>query len=297
MIQSENARGALMMIAGMAAFTFNDTSMKLLGDSLPLFQSLFWRGIGVSLVLFGMAIRAGALRDKLSRQDNVLLILRTATDTATTWFFLQALYHTPIANLTAILQALPLTVSLGAALFLGEPLGWRRLLAIAVGFIGVLLVVRPEAAGFDRYALFGLIAVALVTARDLLTRKMSRQVPSLRVALWNAVAVTAFGAIGSFGESWMLPGAADFKFIAAAGLCIIGGYLLTVMAVRTGEMSFVTPFRYTGLVWALILGLLVFQEWPSPVQLLGAALIVGTGLFTFYRERAIAARAQSPARR
>jgi len=287
---SDNTRGALMMLAGMAAFTGSDAIMKLLGPQFPLFQTLLWRGVAVSVILALMAWRMGAFRVVLSGADRRMILVRSVADTASVWFFLQALYHMPLANLTAIMQALPLTVTLGAALFLREPVGWRRLLAIAVGFIGVLLIVRPDAQGFDLHALYALLCVALVTARDLLTRGMGRSIPSLVVALANAVLVTLFGLLGSMTESWTLPDTRVLLLLSGTTVCIVAGYLLTVMAVRTGELSVVTPFRYTGLVWALVLGVVLFAEIPDWVTAAGAALIVGSGLFTLYRNR-IKARA------
>ena len=294
---SDNARGAVLMMAGMAAFTLSDSIMKLLGPQMPLFQTLAWRGLGVSVVLALMAWRAGAFRVALTPGDRRLVLLRTLADTASTWFFLQALYHMPLANLTAIMQALPLTVTLGAALFLSERVGWRRLLAIAVGFLGVLLIVRPDAGGFDLYALFALLCVLLVTARDLLTRRMSRAVPSLTVALANAVAVMLFGVAGSMTEVFTPPQGTTALLLLGTSVFIVAGYLLTVMAVRTGELAVVTPFRYTGLIWALVLGLVLFGEWPDPLTQLGAALIVATGLFTFYRQQVTARRSRAPVRR
>lgn len=282
---SENARGAILMMGGMAAFTASDAVMKALGPQLPLFQTLVWRGVAVSLILTFWAWQAGAFRVAVAPRDRRLVLLRAVVDTASTWFFLQALYHMPLANLTAIMQALPLTVTLAAALFLHESVGWRRLTAIGVGFVGVLLIVRPEAGGFDLYALYALLCVALVTARDILTRGMSRSVPSLLVALANAVLVTVFGLVGSVSETLTMPASATFALLGVTAVCIVGGYLLTVMAVRCGEMAVVTPFRYTGLVWALVLGLVLFGEWPDALTFAGAALIVASGLFTLYRER------------
>lgn len=294
---SDNARGALLMVAGMAAFTLSDAIMKLLASELPMFQTLLWRGLGVTLVIAGLAWRKGAFRVAIARRDRKLVVLRTLADAASTWFFLQALYHMPIANLTAIMQALPLTVTLGGALFLAEPVGWRRMTAIAVGFLGVLLIARPEAGGFTIHAVYALICVALVTARDLLTRRMTRSVPSLTIALANAAFVTLFGLVGATTEIFTAPDLRGGFLLAGTAAFIVAGYVLTVSAVRTGELGFVTPFRYTGLIWALALGLFLFGEWPDPLTQLGAALVVATGLFTFYRERLSARRARAPIRR
>jgi len=292
---SDNARGALMMMVGMAAFTLSDAIMKLLATQLPLFQTLLWRGLAVSAVLGLMAWRAGAFRVALTGGDRRLVLLRALADTVSTWFFLQALYHMPLANLTAIMQALPLTLTLGAALFLGERVGWRRLVAIGVGFLGVLLVVRPDSSGFDLYALYALLCVGLVTARDLLTRRMARAIPALLIALANAVAVTLFGLVGSASEVFTAPTGQGALLLAGTAVFVVAGYLMTVMAVRVGELGFVTPFRYTGLIWALVLGFVIFAEWPDPLTQLGAGLIVATGLFTFYRERLTARRLRARA--
>ena len=290
-MQSDNTRGALMMMAGMAAFTLNDTLMKLLSAELPLFQALFLRGVFTTLAFYLIARRMGVLRLHLAGRDRWLIALRVLAEAAAAWFFLTALFNMPLANLTAILQALPLTITLAGALFLGEKVGWQRLLAIVVGFSGVLLIVRPGADGFDTYAILALISVAFVTLRDLVTRRMSREVPSMTVALFTAGGVTLFAAIGSLGEDWVRPSAGGWGLIAGAVVFIIGGYLLSIMAVRVGELSVVSPFRYTGLIWALMLGLLVFGEWPDPLTMAGAGLIVATGLFTFYREARRARRA------
>lgn len=290
-MQSDNTRGALMMMAGMAAFTLNDTLMKLLSAELPLFQALFLRGLVTTLAFYLIARRMGVLRIALAGRDRWLIVVRVLAEAGAAWFFLTALFNMPLANLTAILQALPLTITLAGALFLGESVGWRRLLAIAVGFVGVLLIVRPGPEGFDHFAVLALISVAFVTLRDLATRRMARAVPSMTVALFTAGGVTLFAAIGALSEDWVRPSGPGWALIAGASVFVIGGYLLSIMAVRVGELGVVSPFRYTGLVWALVLGLLVFGEWPDVITLAGAGLIVATGLFTFYREARAARRA------
>lgn len=290
-MQSDNARGALLMMAAMAAFVLSDTFMKLLSADMGLFQALFLRGVIGTTAFFVMALRMGVFRLRLTARDNRLIIARVAAEAGAAWFFLTALFQMPLANLTAILQALPLTLTLAGALFLGERVGWRRWLAIAVGFTGVLLIVRPDADGFDLYAIYALISVACVTARDLATRRMSATVPTVGVAFYTALGVTVFAAAGLVTDDWVRPSASNWLMVSATALFIFGGYLLGIMAVRVGELGVVTPFRYTGLVWALILGWVVFGDWPDGVTLLGAGLIVATGVFTLYREHLLA-RAQ-----
>lgn len=293
---TDNMRGALLMMGSMTAFTINDACMKALSDELPLFQALLLRGLGTSLLLFAMARVTGGLTLHLPRRDWGLIGVRTISELGATFFFLNALFLMPIANVSAILQALPLTVTLAGALIFGELVGWRRLSAIAVGFIGVLLIVRPGTEGFNASSIYALISVAFVTARDLSTRRLSRQVPSFTVALSAAIAVTIFGGIGMIGSEWAAVSGKAALQLGGATLMLIGGYMFSVMAMRVGEIAIVAPFRYTSLLVALLLGLFVFGEWPHPLTLLGAAIVVATGVYTFYRERRIARRAPVPLR-
>lgn len=285
---AENTRGAGIMMASMAAFTLNDTCMKALADHLPFFQVLFLRGLATSLIM-GIAVWAmGGLRFDLCARDWRFVGLRTLGELVAAYFFLTALFHLPIANVTAVLQALPLTVTLAGAVFWRDPVGWRRLSAILVGFIGVMLIVRPGPEGFNLFALYALIAVAGVTLRDLATRGISKQVPSLLVAWLAALAVTIFSGIGAIGVDWKPLTGISVLLLAGSVLFIIGGYLFSVMVMRAGDISFIAPFRYTGLLWALLLGFVVFGDWPDPFTLLGAGIVVATGLFTFYREHRMA---------
>lgn len=282
---SDNLRGALLMTGAMTAFTVNDVFMKLLSENLPFFQLLFIRSVAVTILIAAMAWRAQAFKLSLSSQDWWLVVIRTVSEVGAAYFFLNALFNLPIANVTAILQALPLTVALGAALVLGEHVGWRRFLAIGIGFVGVMLIVRPTGDGFTIYSAYALLAVACVTVRDLAARKLSAEVPSLMVALAAVLGVLAFSSVGAAFVEWKPMSGSDSLLMGFAVLSIIGGYLFSVMAMRVGEIGVVAPFRYSSLLAALILGLFVFGEWPDRVTMLGAVIVVLTGLFTLWRER------------
>ncbi|MBR9652213.1 DMT family transporter [Thalassovita aquimarina] len=289
---SDNMRGALLMMASMAAFTVNDTFMKALAGAVPLFQLLFVRGVLTSVLTGVWAYRSRALHLRMPRRDKGLIVLRAIAEIGAAYFFLTALFHMPIANVTAILQSLPLTVSLCAALFFGEALGWRRLSAILIGLAGVMLIVRPGAEDFNFYSIYGLIAVAFVTLRDLVTRKLSDQTHSIFVSWTTSVSVMVVFGLASLGQDWVPMGPRAWGFMVAASVSIIGGYLFSVQVMRVGEISFIAPFRYTGLIWALVLGWFVFDDWPAPLTLLGAAIVVGSGIFMLYREGQIARRAK-----
>ncbi len=285
---TDNTRGAALMMASMAAFVVNDTFMKTLGGAVPLFQLLFLRGIVASGLIAVLAWYLGALHLRIPVRDMMLIGLRMLAEIGAAYFFVSALFAMPLANLTAILQALPLTVTLSAALFFREPLGWRRLTAILVGFGGVILIVRPGADGFTIHAVFALLSVVCVTVRDLVTRRLTGATPSIMVTLATSVGVMGFFGLGSIGTDWVpIDGALALRILGASGAVVLG-YVFSVRAMRVGEIGFVAPFRYTSLIWALLLGWLVFGDFPAPLTLLGAAIVVASGLFTFWRERQLA---------
>ncbi len=292
MALSDNMRGAVLMAAAMTAFTTNDVLIKLLAGQVPLFQVIFVRGVLTSLMVALIAWRMGVLRVPIARRDRGLIALRSAAEAAAAYFFLTALFNMPIANITAILQALPLAVTLASALFLGEAVGWRRMAAILVGFMGVLLIVQPATDDFTIYSLYGLATVVCATIRDLAARRLSPEVPSMTVTLFTALAVTAFGGIAGLGIDWVPLGLREAGLIGAASVLIIGAYLAIIMAMRVGEVSVVAPFRYSGLLVAIVLGLAVFGDWPDLLTWIGSLIVVGSGLFTLWRERRVAARAE-----
>jgi drug/metabolite transporter (DMT)-like permease len=284
MPRSENLTGAFLMMASMACFTLNDTAMKLMAGEIPLFQLLFLRGVFTTLAVGLVAWRMGAFRTRPPRRDWQLIGWRTVAEIGAAYFFLTALFNMPLANVTAILQALPLTITLAAALFLREPVGWRRLTAIVVGFAGVMLIVRPGAEDFTIFSLYGLAAVGFVTLRDLTTRRLSRGTPSMLVTFITSAAIMVFFGLASLPAPWVAMDPREWGLTGGAAFLIIGGYLFSIMVMRVGEISFTAPFRYTGLIWALVLGWVAFGEWPEPLTLIGAALVAGSGVFMLLRE-------------
>ena len=285
-----NLAGALLMMASMACFTVNDTFMKATGGAVPLFQLLFLRGILATAVIFAMTWSRGAFRRHISARDWGLIALRSLAEVGAAYFFVTALLNMPLANITAILQVLPLTVTLASALLFGETVGWRRMTAILIGFCGMLLIVRPGPEGFTLWSVYALISVACVTCRDLAARRLSRGVPSMMVTFSASAAVLVCAGIGSLTIDWAPVTPALGLLILGAAVFVIGGYFLSVQVMRTGDVAFIAPFRYTGLIWALVLGWLIFGHCPSTLTLLGAGIIVATGRFTLYRERLLLRR-------
>lgn len=284
---SSNLAGALLMMASMACFTLNDTMLKLTDGAVPLFQLLFVRSLITCGLILVTKDRLGTLHFDIGRKDWMIIGLRALTEVVISYFFLTALFNMPLANLTAVIQVVPLAVTLASAVVLREAVGWRRMLAIAVGFCGVLLIVRPGAEGFNVWSLYALIAVLGITARDLLTRKLSKDVPSMTVTLATAAAVMAAAGLASLSAPWVAIAPVTWLMIVGSAICILGGYFFSIQTMRAGDVSYTAPFRYTGLVWALLAGWFVFGEWPGLLTLLGAAIVVATGVFTFYREQKV----------
>jgi len=280
-----NMKGAFFMMASMAGFVLNDTMIKLVAEDLELFQTVFLRGIVATVLLGLLAWHKGALVYRPARRDLTIIGWRTFAEAGATFCFLTALFNMPLANATAILQSLPLAVTLAASLFLGQKVGWRRYLAISIGFIGVLIIVRPGTEGFNVYALWALGAVGFVTLRDLLSHKLSPATPSIFVALYASATIMVLSGLIAATQEWRDVSLQTAIYLSGAAVFILVGYIAAVTAMRHGEISFVSPFRYSVLICALLLGFFVFGETPDGWTIIGSVIVVGMGIFTFYRER------------
>ncbi len=287
----DNLRGAVFMMLSMAGYVVNDTLMKLVAADVPLAQSVFLRGLMATAMLAGFAAYKRQLFVRVPARELRIILLRAFGEIAATYCYLTALIHMPLANITAILQSLPLAVTLAGALFLGHKVGWRRYVAIAVGFAGVLIIVRPGGADFNSYALWAIAAVGFITLRDLMAARLAKDTPSMFVALFTAAGVTMAAAIMAQFEPWLPVSTGSFAYLAFAAGFILVGYITSISAMRYGEIAFVSPFRYTVLVWALLLGVFVFKDDPDFWTMVGIAIVVGTGVFTFYREQQARKRA------
>jgi S-adenosylmethionine uptake transporter len=282
---SPNLAGALLMMGSMACFTLNDIFLKLTAGTVPLFQLLAMRSAITCILILALRDRLGTMHFRIAKRDWGFIAARAGSEVVIAYFFLNALFNMPIANLTAILQVVPLTVTLGSMIFLREAVGWQRLTAIAIGFCGVLLIVKPGAEGFNTWSIYALIAMFGVTFRDLITRQLSPSVPSITVTLATATTVMSAAALASLNTPWVAFDVPTGMLIAGSAISILGGYFFSIQVMRAGDVSFTAPFRYTGLIFALFAGWFVFAEWPGVLTMIGAAIVVATGIFTFYRER------------
>lgn len=273
------------MLLAMAAFVVNDSLVKVLTADLAVPQLIAVRGLMATLLLCLLAWWRGiSLSVRALRQP--LVLLRTFGDVSCTLFYIAALSQLPLANASAIFQALPLTVTLGAALFLGEPVGWRRWSAIGFGFLGVLIIVRPGLEGFTSASLFVLASVVCAAIRDLSTRRLPLAIPSLLVSVVAAAGVTVTGILLIPTTGWVPLTGEHFSLLALAAVMIGVGYVAIVSAMRVGDMGFVAPFRYSVLIFALLIGVFWFGDIPDAMVLLGSLIVVLSGGYTLYRERA-----------
>lgn len=280
-------RGALFMVIAMAGFTVNDAISKQVVEGMNVGQLMMVRGAFASVLIAALAASQGAFRH-LRLLANPLVALRASCELSATVMFLFALTQMPLANVSAVLQALPLAVTMGAALFLGEAVGWRRWIAIAIGFSGVMIVVRPGFEGFNAYSLLALCSVAFAAGRDLVTSRIPDTVPTALVSSVTAVLVTIAGAalVVPLG-GWTPMSAGQTLEIGVAAVLLLFGYQFIIMAMRGGEISFVAPFRYTALLWAIVLGYLMFDQIPDLPMMVGATVVIVSGLYTLYRERKV----------
>lgn len=288
--QAANLRAILAMLAAMACFTAGDVLVKLTSQSLPIGEMMVVRNGIASLLILSFGWLSGQLTLPPAWPRR-LIGLRLAGEVFSTLTFLVALVALPIADALAIAQFGPLAVTAGAAIVLGEPVGWRRWLAALVGLTGVMLIIRPGTGAFSWAGVMALCSLAFIVLRDLSTRRIAVAVPTLTLTAMSAVAVGLSGLLMLPFEDWAAPAPADVARLSIAGVFLLGGYICIVNAMRTGEVATVSPFRYSGMLWALLAGHLIWDQVPDGLSLLGILIVCGAGLYAFHRERLVRSRA------
>ena len=284
---TQNFRGALLMMICMGAFVLNDAFVRLAGNSLPLAQILFLRGLLTTFILLMVAIYSGAFKIVTAKADRWRIFFRSIAEALTAYFFLTAVMNMPFANVTAILQILPITVTLAAALVFKEKVGIFRISLILIGFLGVMMIINPKANGFNIYAIYALIAVFLITLRDLITRKLSSKVSTLLPTVSASVGVLLFSVFLLINTPFQPLNTQNSLFIFLSAFFIIFGYYTAVLVMRSGEISFISLFRYSAILFALILGLFFFDEKPDITAFLGILLVMLAGIVLMMRNNAV----------
>ena len=281
----DNLRGILLMTLAMAGFAVTDAFLKALGGMLPIAQVIFLLGFGGFMIFGGALLIQG--KPIFNRAClGPMVLARNGAEAVATTAYTTALSLIPLSTASAILQANPLFVTLGAALILGETVGWRRWSAIAAGFVGMLFILRPSSAGLDLGAGLAVLAMAMLALRDLLTRMIPRTLGTVQLAALAFATLIVTGLVlMPFGPPPIVPSPAQAGIAMATSLSGAIAYYAITAAMRVGDVSAVTPFRYTRLVFAMSIGILAFGERPDLMTLIGAAIIIASGLYTVFRER------------
>ncbi len=283
---TDNLRGSLFMVLAMLGFAIEDAFFKAAtgtGDVSP----------GVGTMLFGLFGTGFFLLYALWRREQLYshayiegpLLIRSAFEILGRLFFALSLAFVPLSTTSAILQAAPLVVTLGAVIVLKEKVGLRRWIAMAVGFFGVLLILRPTPSGFDATVIFAVLGMIGFAGRDLMTRASPPEVSATQLGILGFLMVFIAGVVITLFESAPLaaPSLPALTMLMGTGLAGLIGYSALTKAMRTGEVSVVAPFRYSRLLIALVFAYLIFGERPDALTLIGATLIVGSGVYTLVR--------------
>ncbi|MGB0507363.1 MAG: DMT family transporter [Pikeienuella sp.] len=287
LIKSANAKGILLMTLAMACLATADTFIKMSSSFLSPGQIGFYLVIGAIIVYAALIkVQRGKYWDR--RALAPVMIYRYLAEVLTMGGIIMALSHAPLSTVGAISQASPILVAVGAVLFLGEKVSWRRWTSIAGGFLGVLLVLQPGAGDFNYAVLWSVMAVTASSVRDLLTRLTPPDMPTTSLTLFTMIAILPITIIWVLanGEPLIPTNTNWLYIIAMTGLGAIG-YMMLTSSVRIGEISAVMPFRYSRMIFILLLSVAVFNERPGALVLIGAALIVGSGVFVIWREQQV----------
>jgi drug/metabolite transporter (DMT)-like permease len=285
-LRMDARRGILAMCLSMATFLVNDTLVKLVSVRLPMDQIVLLRGLCASAVILVWLATAEPWVLRFVRHPGMIRVAwRAAIDSASTFTFLWALFNMPLANVSAINLSGPLMITILAVLFLDERVHWRRWSAIGAGLAGVILIIQPSGGAFSWFSVVALIATLFGAIRDVMTRRIAQEIPSILVTLATAVAVAAVAGVSVAARDWTPIAATDLLLLALASLFLIGGYHFVIVAMRVAEASVVAPFRYTSILWALLLGYLVWGDVPNLLAFAGIVVLVISGLYLLHRER------------
>jgi len=273
------------MILSMVCFALADTFVKIMSAVISPAQEMFFL-IGGGLIIFFLMALLGGERLRDARAFSPVIILRYIAEILGMVGMVLALANVPLSTVGAITQATPMLVVLGAVIFLGERVSWRRWTSIGLGFIGVLMIVRPGAAGFDSAVLWAVLAMVALSVRDLTTRLTPPDMASSALATFTMIAAIPFatGWVLWNGETLFPTGINWLSVAAMIGLGSLG-YFLLITSIRMAEVSIVTPFRYSRIIFLLLLGVFIFDERPDIWTLLGATIVIVSGVYIMMRER------------
>ena len=281
---TENTKGAFLISLAAACYVMSDIFMKFLSSEISMFQITFLRGLFVTFFLFSYCYMSKASFFVKEWRDRIVITIRSILEVIMTYAFLTALFNMNVANANAILQLIPLMVLLGSFIFLRQSPKTHEWIAVLVGCLGTVIIIRPGSSDFNFFTIHALVAVFCLSARDLLTVRLNKNIPSNVVAFYSALMLTMVSFLLS--EDTHLFGKVDNSlFIVYTAIFVSIGYIASVSAMRYGEVTFVSPFRYTALLWASVMGFIFFDEIPKFRTLFGGSLIILAGIFIFYKSK------------
>ena len=279
-----NRRGMFALMGAMACFAINDMVLKLTAQRYPLGEVITVRGAIATLLVGAFLISLGHL-SALRRVVSPIVIGRTMLDGIAMVLFTTALIHMPLAELSAINLVSPLIITAAAVVFFAEKVGWRRWIAVFVGFLGTLLIIRPTPGAFNAWALLGVATAFAGVARDLITRLLDPRIPSVMISFMAALASMLIGPIMGLFEQWRPMALFDVGMLAISATFVASGHFFVVVAFRGNvDVAAIAPFRYTLLIFAGVCGYLAFGEVPDRTAIFGSLLIVASGLYALHRE-------------
>jgi len=284
---TDNLRGILAVLIGSTTFVLHDTMAKLLSAELPSSEIILVRGVIGNAMMIAGVFALGASRP-LKILFQPLMMVRLIGTGGATVFIILALRYLPLPTTTTVLQATPLIVTAGAAYFYGDAVGWRRWTAVCTGFLGVILIVRPGGiGGLGDAGFLVLCALVCTSTRDLSTRGLPKDIPSVFVAAAGGVVSTISGfVILPFDSAWVVPSTFAWTLMVVSAACVFVATTFMTVGLRTGEIAVVAPFRYVPIPLAILSGFWFWGDMPDSIAWLGIALVLGAGLYTLHRERA-----------
>jgi len=288
-----NRRAILFIVISMTTFVGNDALVKLASDDMSSAQLIFIRGVFATIWILLLA-RALGVTVRFESLTGRWISGRAVVDAASTFSYLISLFHMPIGNAIAINMAAPLILTLLAVVFYREKVDWQRWVAVTIGFAGVLLIIQPATDGFNAFSILCLFATLLHCLRDMMTRRIPGGVPSVVVTLATSLAVTLIAGAATLFYGWQPVALGPVSYVAGASIFLTAGYYFIILSTRTGDLSVIAPFRYSGLPVALLLGWLIWQDVPNLPAWIGIGLLCATGLYLL--RRANPPRAQPSAR-
>ena len=281
---SENTKGAFLISLAAACYVMSDIFMKFLSSEISMFQITFLRGLLVTFFLFSYCYMSEASFFIKEWRDRIVITIRSILEVIMTYTFLTALFNMNVANANAILQLIPLMVLLGSFIFLRQSPKTYEWIAVLVGCFGAVIIIRPGASDFNFFTVHALVAVFCLSARDLLTVRLNKNIPSNIVAFYSALMLTMVSFLLS-EDTHLFEKVDNSLFIVYTAIFVSIGYTASVSAMRYGDVTFVSPFRYTALIWASIMGFIFFGEIPKFSTLFGGSLIILAGIFIFYKSK------------